>query len=116
MSAHAVGGQLQEFRNGFQVLVGVCDIDVPEIGSELWHLPSDVNAGSIPLDEFARCKTVAEVLKSRPTVDPAVSRSGAQTDSARNSGEGAAGSTPLHPSARRVSCAMTEATVCHFYR
>ena len=31
--------------------------------------------------------------------DPAVSRGGAQADSARDSGESAAGSTPLHPSA-----------------
>ena len=71
MPTHAVGGQLQEFRDSFQVPVGVGDIDVSEISSKLGHLPSDVNAGSIPLDEFARCKTVAEVLKSRPTTDPA---------------------------------------------
>jgi hypothetical protein len=36
------------------------DIDVPEIGSELWHLPSDSQRRSIPLDEFGRCKTVAD--------------------------------------------------------
>ena len=76
MPAQALGGQLKEFRNSLQIPAGVCDIDVSEISCELWQLPPDINACSIPIDELARCKTVAEVLEPRPAAAAAASSRG----------------------------------------
>jgi hypothetical protein len=60
---------LEQLRNRLDVPVGVADVDVAQVGAQLWHFPADVETGTVPLDEPPRRKRVPQILEPWPASD-----------------------------------------------
>ena len=58
MHFEAFGGEVEEFRDGFNVPVGAADVDMTKVGNELWQLPRHIQSGPIPFDESSCGKTM----------------------------------------------------------
>src|SRR5271157_2752081 len=61
----ALTGRLQEFRRHLEVALGRSDIEVTEVGSELWKQSLDVLAGAIPSDDTMHGRGVAKIMQAR---------------------------------------------------
>ena len=97
--AKAFGGKLEEFWICLDIPVSVTDINMAEVGCELWQFPSDIEACTIPVDEPAGRESVTKVLEPRSTTDAPVSRWHAQADGTGYPGERTTSGTALQPSA-----------------
>ena len=63
MPSKAFSGKLKEFRNRFEIPVGVAVIDVPKIGGKFVQFPSHFEARPVPLNEPPSRETVPKMLK-----------------------------------------------------
>ena len=99
MPSKAFGSELEEFRNRFDIPVGVADIHMAEVSCKLRQFPPDIEAGTVPFDESTRRETVTKILEPWPATDPAASSWSPQADSRGHPGERATGCRALHPSA-----------------
>jgi hypothetical protein len=66
----AFGRQGQQLGDGLDVPIGEADLDMAQIGGELWQLSFDIESRSIPLEEPPRRERVPKILKSRPPAQP----------------------------------------------
>ena len=53
-SGGAFSGQMQEFRYGLDVPVGISDVDMPQVRGEFGQFAIHVKARPIPFDHFSR--------------------------------------------------------------
>jgi len=53
MPLEAVGSQLEEFRDSFDVPVRVASMHMSEVGGKLGDLPLHIEPGAVPVDECA---------------------------------------------------------------
>ena len=52
------------------VPIGVADVDMTEVGCQLWQLPFYVHPRPIPFDQLAGCKRMPKIIKPRSSPDP----------------------------------------------
>jgi hypothetical protein len=65
-----IRSQLKEFWHGFQVPVGIVDVDVPQVGSQLGEFSFDIEPGAIPPDQSVGSISVSHVMKPWTTAVP----------------------------------------------
>jgi len=58
-----IRSQLKEFWYGFQVPVGIVDVNVSQVGSQLGEFSFDIEPGAIPLDQGVGSISVSHVMK-----------------------------------------------------
>jgi hypothetical protein len=83
-----VRGQLKEFRHRLQVPIRFIDMDVPEVGGQLWEFSFHVKSLSIPPDQRTSGKSVTHVMEPGTTA-MALCRA-TETELLRYLGEGVA--------------------------
>lgn len=97
--AQPLGGKLEKFRDGFDIPIGVADIDMAKVGRQLRPFHRHLQPGLVPVDQRASGKAVADVLQARAATAAPTLNDGAQADCAGELGEGAADRAALQPGA-----------------
>ena len=62
-----IRGELKEFRHRLQVPISFIDMDVSEVGGQLWEVSFQVESLSIPLDQCESGKSVTHVMEPGTT-------------------------------------------------